>query len=273
MILKLVSVLSSVSLVALSAGTASAQTAPSSAAETPPTAQASAAIPKGTGYFASDSDLPFLAPDFTKITEDDYLPAFDQGMAIHKAEVQAIIDNAAAPSFDNTIVALEVSGRMLGRVSRVFFQLTGTNTTDRLDAINTEISPKLTAHNDSIVLNPALFARVKAVYDARDTLGLDIEDATLLERTYDAMVHAGALLTEDERDQVKAINTELSTLATQFSQEARAAMSDQPLIVDTAEELAGLSESDIQAAADLATKEGFEGKFAIALQNTTQQPV
>ncbi|MEO0590436.1 MAG: M3 family metallopeptidase [Pseudomonadota bacterium] len=273
MILKLVSVLSSVSLVALSAGTASAQTAPSSAAETPPTAQASAAIPKGTGYFASDSDLPFLAPDFTKITEDDYLPAFDQGMAIHKAEVQAIIDNAAAPSFDNTIVALEVSGRMLGRVSRVFFQLTGTNTTDRLVAITTEISPKLTAHNDSIVLNPALFARVKAVYDARDTLGLDIEDATLLERTYDAMVHAGALLTEDERDQVKAINTELSTLATQFSQEARAAMSDQPLIVDTAEELAGLSESDIQAAADLATKEGFEGKFAIALQNTTQQPV
>ncbi|MEL6485833.1 MAG: M3 family metallopeptidase [Pseudomonadota bacterium] len=227
----------------------------------------------GTGYFATDSDLPFLAPDFTRISEDDYLPAFEQGMAIHKAEVQAIIDNADAPTFANTIVELEISGRMLGRVSRVFFQLTGTNTTDRLDTINTEISPKLTTHNDSIVLNPALFARVKAVYDARDTLGLDVEDTRLLERTYDAMVHAGALLTEDERDQVKAINTELSTLATQFSQEARAAMSDQPLIVDTAEELAGLSESDIQAAADLAAEEGFEGKFAIALQNTTQQPV
>ena len=266
--LKLVSVLSTVSLVALGAGTALAQ----SASETP-SAEASSAIPTGTGYFASDSDLPFLAPDFTKITEDDYLPAFEQGMAIHKAEVQAIIDNEDAPTFANTIVELEISGRMLGRVSRVFFQLTGTNTTDRLDAINTEISPKLTAHNDSIILNPALFARVKAVYDTRASLGLDLEETRLLERTYDAMVHAGALLTEQEREEVKTINTELSTLATQFSQEARAAMSDQPLIVDTAEELAGLSESDIQAAADLATKEGFEGKFAIALQNTTQQPV
>ena len=125
------------------------------------------AIPQGTGYFASDSTLPFKAPDFTKISEDDYIPAFEQGMAIQKAEVQAIVDNPAAPTFENTIVALEKSGRMLGRVGRVFFQLTGTNTTDRLDEINTEISPKLTAHGDSIVLNPELFARVKTVYDNR----------------------------------------------------------------------------------------------------------
>ncbi len=232
-----------------------------------------AAMPAGTGYFASDSDLPFLAPDFTQITEDDYIPAFEQGMAIQAAEIQAIIDNPKAATFENTIVKIETSGRMLGRVARVFFQLTGTNTTDGLDAINREIGPKLTAHGDSIVLNPALFARVKAVYDKRESLDLSREDARLLEETYRSMVHAGALLTEEEREQVKSINTELTTLTTEFGQLARNAMSDQPLIVETREELAGLSDNDIQSAADFAASLGHEGKFAIALQNTTQQPL
>ena len=230
-------------------------------------------IPEGTGYFASDSDLPFLAPDFTKVSEDDYIPAFEQGMAIQKAEVQAIVDNPAAPTFSNTIVALEKSGRMLGRVARVFFAVSGANTTDRLDEINTEISPRLSAHSDSITLNPALFARVKAVYDNRAAMSMTPEDATLLENTYDSMVHAGALLTDAQVARVKEINTELSTLTTEFGQTARAAMSDQPLVVDTREELAGLSDSDIKAAADFATEKGYPGKYAIALQNTTQQPL
>jgi Zn-dependent oligopeptidases len=264
-----VSALSTVSAAALMIGlgavpqAALAQTAPA----------ASPAIPEGTGYFASDSTLPFLAPDFTKITEDDYIPAFEQGMAIQKAEVAAIIANPESPSFDNTIVALEKSGRMLGRVARVFYALTGANTTDRLDQIDTEISPKLSAHQDSITLNPELFARVKAVYDARETLGLSLEESRLLEETYKRMVHAGALLTEAEREQVKAINSELSTLTTQFGQQVRAATNGQPLIVDTAEELAGLSDADIKAAADLAAEKGFPGKYAVALQNTTQQPL
>ncbi|MFN4020551.1 MAG: M3 family metallopeptidase [Erythrobacter sp.] len=231
------------------------------------------AIPEGTGYFASYSTLPFLAPDFTKISEDDYIPAFEQGMAIQKAEVAAIIANPEAPSFANTIVALEKAGRMLGRVTRVFYALTGANTTDRLDAIDTEISPKLSAHQDSINLDPALFARVKAVYDNRAALALTTEDARLLEETYKRMVHAGALLTEAEREQVKAINGQLSTLTTEFGQKVRAATNGQPLIVDTAAELAGLSEADIKAAADLATEKGLPGKYAIALQNTTQQPL
>ncbi|MGB7369826.1 M3 family metallopeptidase [Erythrobacter sp.] len=243
-----------------------------------PIAQASAdeayspAIPEGTGYFASDSTLPFQAPDFSQIGEDDYVPAFEQGMAIQKAEVQAIIDNPAAPTFANTIVELEKSGRMLGRVSRVFFALAGSNTTDRIDEINTEISPKLSAHSDSITLNPALFERVKAVYDNRAAMAMTVEDAKLLEETYDQMVHAGALLTDAQREQVKAINTELSTLTTEFGQAVRAATNDQPLIVDSAEELAGLSDADIRAAADLAEEKGYPGKYAIALQNTTQQP-
>ncbi len=233
---------------------------------------AAVSIPKGTGYFATDSDLPFLAPDFDAISEDDYIPAFEQGMAIQKAEVEAIKANPAAPTFENTIVALEKSGRMLGRVARVFFALTGSNTTDRLDDINTEISPKLTAHGDSITLDPVLFQRVKAVYDNRAAMTMTPEDAMLLEDTYEGMVHAGALLTEAQRERVKAINTELSTLTTEFSQAAKDAMADQPVVFDDRSDLAGLSDSDIKAAADLATEKGFTGKYVIALQNTTQQP-
>lgn len=265
----LVPVLSTVSAAALVMGLGAA--AQPALAETAPAA--APAIPQGTGYFASDSTLPFHAPDFTRISEDDYIPAFEQGMAIQKAEVAAIIANPEAPTFENTIVALEKSGRMLGRVARVFYALTGANTTDRLDEIDTEISPKLSAHQDSITLNPELFARVAAVYEARDSLGLSVEEGRLLEETYKRMVHAGALLTEEEREQVKAINSELSTLTTQFGQQVRAATNGQPLIVDTAEELAGLSEADIKAAADLAAAKGFPGKYAIALQNTTQQPL
>ncbi|MDA9918594.1 M3 family metallopeptidase [Erythrobacter sp.] len=271
---KLASILSSASVAALLTGC----TTYNQGADVNSITQAEAAseyapvIPQGTGYFASESTLPFHAPDFTKISEDDYMPAFQQGMEIHTAEVQAIIDNPAAPSFSNTIVALEQSGEMLGNVAGVFFQLTGTNTTDRLDEITTEISPALSKHSDSITLNPALFARVKAVYDNRAATTMTVEDARLLENTYRDMVHAGALLTDSQREQVKAINTQLSTLTTEFSQMARDAMVDQPLIVDTAEELAGLSDADIQAAADFAAEKGQPGKYAIALQNTTQQP-
>ena len=223
--------------------------------------------------FSNDSTLPFNAPDFDAISEDYYLPAFETGMAIHKGEIDRIINNPEAPTFENTIVALEKSGRMLGRVARVFFALTGSNSTDRLDAINTEISPKLTAHGDSITLNPALFARVKAVYDNRAAMTMTPEDATLLENTYDGMVQAGALLTDAERERVKAINSELSTITTEFGQAARSAMNDNPVFFDSRDDLAGLSDADIQSAADLAAENGQPGKFAIALQNTTQQPL
>jgi peptidyl-dipeptidase Dcp len=266
----LVSALCSVSALALLGGCATmSEPAPAQSAQMN---AASAGIPEGAGYFASESSLPFKAPDFTKISEDDYLPAFRQGMAIQDAEIQAIVDNPEAPTFANTIVALEKSGRMLGRVSTVFFALTGANTTDRLDAINTEISPELSAHSTAILLNPELFERVKTVYDNRAAMTMTPEDAKLLEETYESMVHAGAMLTDAERERVRAINTELSTLTTEFSQAVRTATNQQPLVVDTADELAGLPPSDIKAAADLAAEMGMPGKYAIALQNTTQQP-
>ena len=230
-------------------------------------------IPQGTGYFASESTLPLHAPDFTKISEDDYIPAFEQGMAIQQAEVQAIIDNPAAPTFENTIVALEKSGRMLGRVATVFYALTGANTNDRLDEIDTEIGPKLSAHSDKISLNPELFARVKAVYDARASMTMTREDAKLLEETYKGMVHAGAMLTDAQRERVKEINTELTTITTEFSQKVREATVDNALIVDDAAALAGLTDAEIEGAAKLAAEKGHEGKYAIALQNTTRHPL
>lgn len=246
-------------------------TMPESTAATTP-ATSAPAIPEATGYFAADSTLPFHAPDFTKIAEADYIPAFERGMAIQRAEVAAIVANPAPPTFDNTIVAYEQSGQMLGRVERVFDALTGANTTDGLDAINERMSPVLAAHNDSIDLDPAFFARVKAVYEQRASLNLSVEDTRLLERQYEQMVHAGAELTAEQRERVKAINTELSTLTTKFGQTVRQATVDGAVIVDTRAELAGMPAADIEAAAKLATEKGHPGKFAIALQNTTQQP-
>ena len=139
-------------------------------------------------------------------------------MTIHDAEIQAIVDNPAKPTFENTIVALERSGKMLGRVGSVFGALTGANTNATLDATDAEISPKLTAHYDAISLDPQLFARVKAVYDMRSSLNLDTEDAKLLEERYKGMVHAGAELTPAQKEQVKAINSRLSAVTTSFGQ-------------------------------------------------------
>ncbi len=235
------------------------------------TAQETAA-PQATGYFAKASTLPLQAPDFTKVSDDDYLPAFEQAMELHNVEIAAIRDNPAAPTFENTIVALETSGKQLGRVATMFFALTGANTNDTLDAVQAEVGPKLSAHSDAITLDPVLFARVKAVYDNRAAMTMEPEDAVLLEETYKGMVQAGAMLTDAQKTEVRAINTRLSEVTTEFGQRVRAATVDNALIVDTREELAGLSDSEIDAAAKLAADKDMPGKFAIALQNTTQQP-
>ncbi len=232
-----------------------------------------APIPVATGYFAQPGDLPLHAPDFTKIAESDYIPAFEQAMAIHDAEVAAIVANPAAPTFENTVVALETSGQMLERVSRIFSALTGANTSDGLKAIDTQISPRLTAHRDAIMLNPDLFARIKAVYDNRSAMIVTTEDAKLLEETYTQMVHAGALLTPTQKQQVMAINNELSALTTNFSQQLVQASKNNALVVEDRAQLAGLSDAEIAAAARTASSRGLDGKFVIALQNTTQQPL
>jgi peptidyl-dipeptidase Dcp len=233
---------------------------------------ASAALPQASGPFAHESTQPFHAPDFARIKDGDFPSAFAQGMAIQKAEVAAIDADPAPPTFANTIVAYEKTGRMLGRVQAVFDVLTGADTNDTLDKIQAEVSPKLAAHSDSINLDPKLFARVKAVHDQRASLNLDAEDAKLLDKTYQDMVHAGALLTPAQKAQVQQINARLSEATTEFSQRLTKAQADGALVVSDKAKLAGMSDSEIAAAAKEAADRKLPGKWVLALQNTTQQP-
>lgn len=233
---------------------------------------AAVTIPQATGVFAQPSSLPFQTTDFASIQDSDYVPAFEQAMAIQRAEIAAIVANPEEPNFQNTIVALERSGRMLSRVMTAFSTVTGAHTNDTLDAIDAEMSPKLTAHFDAISLDPALFARVKAVYDNRAAMSMTPEDAWLLEDTYENMVHAGALLTDAQKEEVKAINSRLSEVTTQFSQKLVEATNANALVVADAAALAGLSDAEIAAAAKAAADRGLSGQYLIPLQNTTQQP-
>jgi len=235
-------------------------------------ATAAVATPRASGPFAEDWTLPFHTTDFSRIKDSDYQPAFEQGMAIQRAEIEAIKANPEPPTFANTIVALERSGRMLGRVFAAFGTVTGANTNDALDAVDAEMSPRLAAHGDAINLDPVLFARVKAVHDNRAAMSLTPEDAWLLENTYDDMVHAGAMLTDAQKDEVRAINTRLSELTTRFSQVLTEATNANALVVADRGALAGLSEAEVTAAGKAAEARGLTGQYLIALQNTTQQP-
>ena len=239
----------------------------------PAMSTANAPIPQASGYFAQPSSLPFHAPDFTRIKDADLQPAIEQGIAVTRAEIAAIADNPAEPTFENTLVAMERSGQMLDRANAVLSQLTSANTNDTLDAAQTALAPQLTALSDDIYLNDKLFRRVKAVYDNRAAMSMTAEDAMLLESVYADFVHAGALLTAEQKAQLKQMNGRVAELETQFSQKLTEATAAKAPLFDTREELAGLSDEEIAAAAELAAKMGQPGKFALALVNTTQQPM
>jgi peptidyl-dipeptidase Dcp len=222
-------------------------------------------------FFAA-STLEYELPDFASINESHYLEAFYQGTKEQLAEVEAILASGE-PTFANTIVALEKSGRTLTRMLLVFYNKSSSDTNDALDAIEEEIAPKLSAHQDAITLNPALFARIKSLHDSRDSLNLNSEDAWLLGKYYRDFVYAGAHLTEDQRQELTKLNERLSYLETQFSKNLLADTNDSALIVDSKEELAGLSEGEIQAAADSATARGFDGKYLLGMVNFTGNPM
>ncbi len=222
--------------------------------------------------FFVESDLPYSAPRFDLIEDAHYLPAFERGMEEEMAEIERIANNPEAATFDNTIVAMERTGVMLSRVSRVFFNMTSANTNDTLNEVRSEISPRLAAHNDQINLNSRLFARVDSLYEQRGALDLDPESLRLLERRHLDFVRAGAQLTDAEKDELRTINTELSELSTTFSQNVLDEVNGAALVVDSREELAGLSESMIQSYADEAESRDLVGKFVITLRNTSQQP-
>jgi len=231
---------------------------------------ASAALP-ASNPFAKPSTLQYGYPAFDKIKNEHFAPAFDEGMREQAAEIGKIANNKAAPTFDNTIVAMERSGQLLGRVRAVFYTLTGSYTNDTLQALDKDLAPKFAAHSDAIRLNPALFARIKTLHDKRATLGLDAESAFLLERYYKDFVRAGANLSAADKVKLKDYNGKLAALQTQFSQNVLKEVNASAFVVDTRAELAGLSDKAIDAAAAEAAKRGLEGKFVIPVVNTTQQ--
>ncbi len=220
----------------------------------------------------TESTLPFHYPRFDLIKNAHFLPAYEAGMAAQLAEVAAIASATAAPTFDNTVVALERSGSLFRRVGTVFSNLSGAHTNPEMQQVQRTLSPQLAAHSDAIRLNPALFARLSSLYDRRGTLGLDPESMRLLERYYKDFVRAGAQLPESKKAQLRALNSELATLQTAFTQNVLKERDASSVIFATREELAGLSTTQIDTAAANAQAAGQPGKFLLKVQNTSGQP-
>ena len=247
---------------------ATAAETPTAAVKAEPTA---AQAPIANPFFAP-STLPYQYPRFDQIKDSDYAPAFEEGMRQQRAEMDAIANDPEAPTFENTIVAMERSGQLLTRVANVFFNLAGANTNDAMQAVQREISPKLAAHSDAINLDPKLFARVKALYDNRAAMTMDPESARLLERYHTDFVRAGANLSDQDKETLKTMNAELAKLSTDFGQNVLKEVNASALVVDTKEELAGLTDAQIEAAAAEAAKRELPGKYVITLLNTSGQP-
>jgi len=222
--------------------------------------------------FYAASTLPFQAPPFDRIKDADYQSAIEEGMRQHLAEIEKIANDPAAPTFENTYVAMEKSGAMLHRVMAAFDAVTGANTNATLQKVQEEEAPKLAAHNDAIHLDSKLFQRVETIYQQRDTLKLDRESARLVEVVYKNFVHAGAKLSDADKAKLKELNKEESTLSTAFTNKLLAATRDAaPVIADKAK-LAGLSDAELAAAAQAGRERKQDDKYVLTLQNTTQQP-
>jgi peptidyl-dipeptidase Dcp len=221
----------------------------------------------------AESELPFHYPPFDKIKDADFAPAMEAGMREQLKEIEPIANSPEKPTFENTVVALEKTGRLLDRAETTFSNLNSCNTNPALQKIEEETAPKLAAHRDAIHLNGKLFARVKELYDNRDKLGLDPESAYLLERYYKDFVRAGAKLSDSDKEKLKKINAELATLQTQFEQKVLKEKNASSVVVDKKEDLTGLSDSQMATVTNAAKAEKKDGKFVIQMQNTTGQPL
>ena len=223
--------------------------------------------------FAQPSKLAFELPLFDRIRDSDYLPAFEAGMREQLEEVSRIAHNREPATLDNTIVALERSGQLLKRVEMTFSRLNACNTDPEMQRIDTEMAPRLTAQEDAIHLDTALWARVDGLYNKRTSLHLDPESLQLLSRYHTEFVRAGARLTKEQKTHLRDLNKSISSLTTRFKQNVLKATADGAVAVDSVHELDGLSPEQIGAAAQAAAARGRTGKWLIALQNTTNQPV
>ncbi|MFH0760621.1 MAG: M3 family metallopeptidase [Bacteroidota bacterium] len=232
----------------------------------------------GTNKQMSDNPLvaefttPFGVPPFELIRPAHYMPAFKLGMEERMKEIDAIVNNKEQPTFANTIVALDESGELLSKVARVFFGLAEANTNDSLQQIQMEISPLLSAHNDAINLNPKLFERIKSVYENQAHFNLNPEETYILENIYKGFVRNGANLDPEKKEQLKKLNEELSVLTVQFDQNVLAETNSFQLVIDKKEDLAGLPESVISAAAEAAKAAGMEGKWVFGPTRPSMTP-
>ena len=222
--------------------------------------------------FLTEYDTPYQIPPFEKIEFSHYEPAFEEGMKQHLLEVEAIATNNEKPTFENTIVELERSGETLDKVSAVFFNLLGSNTSDEMDALAMKISPTLSSHRDSILLNKELFSRIKSVYEQKDSLELTTEQERLLDQTHKSFVRNGANLTDSEMNRLVQINSSLSTLSVQFDQNVLKETNGFSLIIENEDELDGLPAEEIRQAALLAESEGHEGKWVFKPTRVSMYP-
>ena len=222
--------------------------------------------------FLTEYSTPYQIPPFEKIQFSHYEPAFEEGMKQHLAEIEAIASNSEIPTFENTIVELERSGKTLDKVSAVFFNLLGSNTSDEMDALAMKISPTLSSHRDSILLNKDLFSRIKSVYEQKDSLELTTEQERLLDQTHKSFVRNGANLTDSEMNRLVQINSSLSTLSVQFDQNVLKETNGFSLIIENEDELDGLPAEEIRQAALLAESEGHEGKWVFKPTRVSMYP-
>jgi peptidyl-dipeptidase Dcp len=222
--------------------------------------------------FYTESSLYMKYPEFDEIKNENYTPAFEKGMADHMAEIDAIAERADSPTLENTIIAMEKSGALLDRVATVFFALISANTNEEMEKIRSEMAPKLSAHSDQILLNGKLFHRVKTIYEQRDQLGLDAESKRLVEKYYTDFIRSGANLSNEEKESLKKINGEMAVLQTTFSQNVLKEVNALAVVVDSKDELEGLSDAAIEAAANEAKSRELDGKYVITLRNTSGQP-
>lgn len=223
--------------------------------------------------FFNPSPLPFEAPDFARIKDEQFMPAFEAGMAEQKKQVQAIANSNEEPTFANTLEALERSGQILTRVQSAFGNLASAHTNAEIQKIQVAVSPLLAAHSDDIYLNTKLFARVDKLHQKLDSLNLNEEQKQLLKETYKTFVRAGAKLTSEQQKRIRQINEEISSAMTEFQNNLLAVTVERAVLVDSKAELAGLSDDEISAAAKAAQEKGKEGKFLLQITNTTRQPV
>ena len=216
----------------------------------------------------TESTLDYQAPDFSKIRPAHFVPAIEEGIRIQLAEIDSITSNTAAPTFENTVLAYEKSGRLLARATSILSALVGADGTEELQKIDEETTPMLSAHHDALLLNEKLFARVKAVYDQRSSL--QGEDLRLTEVLYDQFVHEGALLSAADKEALKKINSEIAVLQTKFTNQVNAGTKEAAVLVDKVEELDGLSEEAITRAAEAAAAAGHKGKYLLEQTNTSR---